>query len=97
MAGLVANMEITAGHAQTAKVSTASLVAQHAAKNPHQGAVLGQLAVAKANKPIVLTPHAVVNTVSAPSSGGGGSYSGASSYSAPAAAAPAASSGGSHP
>jgi hypothetical protein len=99
MAGLVANMEISAGNAQTTKagVSTASLVTQPAARNPHQGAVANKLAVARANKPIVLTPHAVVNTVSAPSSGGGGSYSAAASYSAPAAAAPVASSGGSHP
>lgn len=107
MAGLVANMEITAGRAQAASpgspassASAASLVAQHAARNPHQAAVLGNLAVAKANQPIVLTPHAVVNTVSAPSSGGsysGGSYSGASSSAAPAAAAPVASSGGSAP
>ena len=98
MAGLVANMEVSAGRAQAAtKVSTASLVAQRAAKNPHQGAVLGKLALAKSNKPIVLTPHAVVNTVSAPASSGG-SYSGAASYSAaPAAAAPVASSGGSAP
>jgi len=99
MAGLVANMEISAGRAQTATtVSTASLVAQHAAGNPHQAAVLGKLAEAKANKPIVLTPHAVVNTVSAPASSGGSYYSGAASYSAaPAAAAPVASSGGSAP
>ncbi len=96
MAGLVANMEVSAGRAQAAtKVSTASLVTQHAAKNPHQGAVLGNLAVAAAKKPIVLTPHAVVNTVSAPASSGG-SYS-AASYSAAPAAAPVASSGGSKP
>jgi len=97
MAGLVANMEVSAGRAQAAtKVSTASLVAQHAAKNPHQAAVLGNRAVAAASKPIVLTPHAVVNTVSAPASSGG-SYSGASYSAAPAAAAPVASSGGSKP
>ena len=97
MAGLVANMEITARRAQAAtKVSTTSLVTQHTAKNPHQAAVLGKLAVAAASKPIVLTPHAVVNTVSAPASGGG-SYSGASYSAAPAASAPVASSGGSRP
>ena len=97
MAGLVANMEVSAGRAQAAtKVSTASLVTQHTAKNPHQAAVLGNLAVAAANKPIVLTPHAVVNTVSAPASSGG-SYSGASYSAAPAASAPVASSGGSKP
>ena len=96
MAGLVANMEVSAGRAQAAtKVSTASLVTQHAAKNPHQGAVLGNLAVAAAKKPIVLTPHAVVNTVSAPASSGG--YYSAASYSAAPAAAPVASSGGSKP
>ncbi len=84
MAGLVANMEVSAGRAQAAtKVSTASLVTQHTARNPHQAAVLGKLAVAQANKPIVLTPHAVVNTVSAPASSGG-SYSGASYAAAPA-------------
>ena len=97
MAGLVANMEVSAGRAQAAtKVSTASLVTQHTAKNPHQAAVLGNQAVAAANKPIVLTPHAVVNTVSAPASSGG-SYSGASYSAAPAASAPVASSGGSKP
>jgi hypothetical protein len=98
MAGLVANMEISAGNAQTGKAgaSTVSLVTQPAARNPHQGAVLVKLAEARAHKPIVLTPHAVVNTVSAQSSGGG-SYSAAGSYSAPAAAAPVASSGGSRP
>ena len=97
MAGLVANMEVSAGRAQAAtKVSTASLVTQHTAKNPHQSAVLGNQAVAAANKPIVLTPHAVVNTVSAPASSGG-SYSGASYSAAPAASAPVASSGGSKP
>jgi hypothetical protein len=98
MTGLVANMEVTAGHAQAAsKIPTGGVVAQHAAKNPHQAAVLGNIAVAKANEPIVLTPHAVVNTVSASPSGGGGSYSGGSYSAAPAAAAPVASSGGSRP
>jgi len=98
MAGLVANMEVSAGRAQAAtKVSSASLVTQLAARNPHQAAVLGNQAVAAANKPIVLTPHAVVNTVSAPASSGGSTYSGASYSAAPAAAAPVASSGGSKP
>ena len=76
---------------------TGGIVTQHAAKNPHQAAILGNIAVAKANEPIVLAPHAVVNTVSASPSGGGGSYSGGSYSAAPAAAAPVASSGGSRP
>jgi len=96
MMGLVANMEVANGNAKAvtpAKVSATS--AQRAAKGVRQGtpAAPGEVAAAKVNHPIVLTPHAVVNTVSAPSSGGsGGGYA----YSAPApAAAPVASSGGS--
>jgi hypothetical protein len=95
MMGLVANMEVANGNAKAvtpAKVSATSV--QRAAKGVRQGtpAAPGEVAAAKVNHPIVLTPHAVVNTVSAPSSGGssGGGYA----YSAPA-AAPVASSGGS--
>jgi hypothetical protein len=104
MMGLVANMEVADGNAKAVTPAKASATsAQRAAKGVREGttAAPGRVAAAKVRRPIVLTPHAVVNTVSAPSSGGssGGSYSGGGSgYSAPApapAAAPVASSGGS--
>jgi len=102
MLGLVANMEVADGRTQSANPTPSSALApQRTAKGAHQGAApgLGKVAAAKASRPIVLTPHAVVHTVSAPATGGsGGSYSGGSGYAAaPApAAAPVASSGGSH-
>jgi hypothetical protein len=106
MLGLVVNMEVTDVRSKTADpASSPALASQRTAKSMrHQvPAGLGRFASAQANKPIVLTPHAVVHTVGAPSSGGsGGSYSGGSGYaaaSAPAAApaaAPVASSSGSH-
>ena len=96
MLGLVANMEVADGNAKAVTPTKASATsAQRTAKGSGQGtaAVPGKVAAAKVKRPIVLTPHAVVHTVSAPSSGGsGGGYA----YSAPApAAAPVASSGGS--
>lgn len=106
MIGLVANMEVADGRTQSANPTPPSgLVSQRTAKSAHQGAAVGpgKVAAAKASRPIVLTPHAVVHTVSAPASGGsgggsGGSYSGGSGYAAaPApAAAPVASTSGSH-
>ena len=96
MLGLVANMEVADGKAQAVTpAKSPALSAQRAAKGVRQGTAVvpGKVAAAKVKRPIVLTPHAVVHTVSAPSSGGsGGGYA----YSAPApAAAPVASSGGS--
>jgi hypothetical protein len=97
MMGLVANMEVANGNAQAASETKLSAVsAQRTAKGVRQGTPTapGEVATAKVSKPIVLTPHAVVNTVSAPSSGGSGG--GGYAYSAPApASAPVASSGGS--
>ena len=108
MLGLAANMQVAEGNAQAASTAKSSAQSvQRVVKGVHQGtkAAPGQVASAKVRRPIVLTPHAVVHTVSAPSSGGysGGSYSSGgsgSAYSAPAAAAapaaaPAASTGGS--
>lgn len=104
MVGLVANMEVANGKTHTAgPAPSPRLAVQRVAKGVRPGTVAapGAIAAAKVKRPIVLTPHVVVNTVSAPSSGGssGGSYSGGSApaYSAPVpAAAPVASSGGSH-
>jgi len=96
MVGLVANMEVTDGNAKSATPATSSaLSSERTAKGVRHGASVapGQLAFAKVKRPIVLTPHAVVHTVGAPSSGG---YSGGSSYVASApAAVPVASTGGS--
>ena len=107
--GLVTNMEVTEGRAKSADpASSPALVSLRTAKGAHPRAVAapGMVAVAKVNKPIVLTPHAVVHTVGGASSGGysggGSSYSGGSGYAAapaPAAApaaAPVVSSSGSH-
>ena len=102
MLGLVANMEVADGRTQSANpASSSALASQRTAKGVHQGAAAGpgKVAAAKVIRPIVLTPHAVVHTVSAPATGGsGGSYSGGSGYAAaPApAAAPVASTSGSH-
>jgi hypothetical protein len=95
MLGLVANMEMADVHAKAATPTAPSAAksAQRSVKGVRQATVApGKLAAAKQNRPIVLTPHAVVHTVAAPSSGGGGG--GGYAYSAPA-AAPVASSGGS--
>jgi hypothetical protein len=96
MLGLVANMEMADVHAKAAAPTAPSAAksAQRSVKGVRQGtAAPGKVATAKQNRPIVLTPHAVVHTVAAPSSGGGG---GGYAYSASApAAAPVASSGGS--
>ena len=92
--GLVTNMEVTEGRAKAAaSASSPALASLPTAKGAHQGAraAPGVVALARVNKPIVLTPHAVVHTVGAPSSGGsGGSYSGGSGYAAAAPAAPVA-------
>lgn len=99
MLGLVANMEVANGKTQAADpAASPALSTQRTAKGVRQGnaAAPGKVAAALVKRPIVLTPHAVVHAVSAPSSGGGSSYSGGSGYAAPApAAAPVASSGGS--
>ena len=96
MLGLVANMEVADGNAKAASpAKSPALSAQRTAKDVRQrtAAAPGKVAAAKVKRPIVLTPRAVVHTVSAPSSGGsGGGY--ANSAPAPA-AAPVASSGGS--
>jgi hypothetical protein len=102
MLGLVANMEVADGRTQSANPAPSSApVSQRTPKGAHQSAARGpgRVAAAKPSRPIVLTPHAVVHTVSAPATGGsGGSYSGGSGYAAaPApAAAPVASTSGSH-
>ena len=92
--GLVTNMEVTEGRAKAAEpASSPALASLPTAKGAHQGAraAPGVVALARVNQPIVLTPHAVVHTVGAPSSGGsGGSYSGGSGYAAAAPAAPVA-------
>jgi hypothetical protein len=103
MLGLVVNMDVNGGRAKSADpASSPARVSLRTAKSAHQRAAagLGVVAAAKANKPIVLTPHAVVHTVGGASSSGGsgGSYAGSPGYAAaPApAAAPVASSSGSH-
>jgi hypothetical protein len=100
MLGLVANMEVADGNAKAASTARSpALSAQRTAKNVREGASVapGRVAAARVKHPIVLTPHAVVTTVSAPSSGSNsGGSSGGYAYSAPApASAPVVSSGGS--
>jgi hypothetical protein len=102
MAGLVANMQVTSGRTQGTNAALSLATPQNTVVIVHNGVKPGSKA-AKANKPIILTAHAVVRTVSAPSSGGSGG-SGGSAYAAPAAAsaaapaaAPVASTGGSAP
>lgn len=88
MLGLVANMQVADGSAKSASPATSPALAnQHTVKGVHHGTASapGRIAAAKAKRPIVLTPHAVVHTVGATSSGG---YSGGSGYAA--ASAPAA-------
>jgi hypothetical protein len=98
MLGLVANMEVADGRTQSpTPTKSTSLVSQRAAKGVHHGAAAapGKIAAARVKRPIVLTPHVVVHTVTAPSSGGsGGGYAYAAS--APA-SAPVASTSGSRP
>jgi hypothetical protein len=94
MVGLVANMEIAGTKAEAAKAAAAKIPAttRSTAGGVKNGTSPVRYAAAKVKKkPIVLTPHTVVHTVSAPapSGGGGGGYA----YTAP--AAPVASSGGS--
>jgi len=100
MLGLAANMQVASGRASADFAADPApapgLDATRTAKGLRQGPATspGRIAAANVRKPIVLTPHAVVNTVGAPSSGGsGGSYAG--SYSAPAASAPVATTSGS--
>ena len=103
MLGLVANMQVSEGQTKApAPAPTSPLATKGASKGLRSGVVSpGKLAMAKVNKPIVLTPHTVVHSVGgASSSGSSGGYSGgySSGYSAPAAApaAPVASTSGSH-
>ena len=106
MVGLVANMEVANSKAPAEPGATTgpvpSLGALRAEQSMFQGPATQPRRIADAGKvrPIVLTPHTVVNTVGGGSSGGSsGGYSGgySSGYSAPvAAAAPVASSSGSH-
>ena len=90
MLGLVANMEVANGRSQAADPAPSpALATQRTAKGVRQGsaAAPGEVAAAKVKRPIVLTPHAVVHTVSAPSSGGSSGGSGYAAAPAPAAAA----------
>ena len=104
MLGLVANMQVSEGQTKApAPAPTTPLATKGAPKGLRSGAVSpGQVAMAKVNQPIVLTPHTVVHSVAgaSSSSGSSGGYSGgySASYSAPAAApaAPVASTSGSH-
>ena len=96
MLGLVANMEVADGSAKAASpAKSPALSAQRTAKGVREGtpAAPGKVAAAKVKRPIVLTPHAVVNTVSAPSSPAAPAE--ATRTRLRAAAAPVASSGGS--
>jgi len=110
MLGLVAQMQV-AGNAAAAAAAAAPMPAKPAGPAPstallrweqgvHQGPATNpqRYAAVDARKPIVLTPHTIVNTVGGGSSGGysGGYTAAAPSYSAPA-APPVASSGGSAP
>jgi hypothetical protein len=100
MLGLVAQMQVAgnaAAAAAPAPVEPAGPVPTSAQLRSEQNVRMAAVAVAEARKPIVLTPHTIVNTVGGGSSGGysGGYAAAAPSYSAP--AAPVASSGGSAP
>jgi hypothetical protein len=93
MVGLVANMEITSSKAEATKAAAPGVAStQPVAQTARKAAAPVKVAEAKVRRPIVLTPHTVVHTVSAPSSGAGSG--GGSTYSAPA-PAPVASTGGS--
>ena len=102
MFGLVANMEVASSKAPAKPAADIGPAPTLAALRAEQSIFLGpatqpgRIADAGKVRPIVLTPHAVVNTVGGGSSGGGSSASYSSGYSAPAAAAaPVASSSGS--
>ncbi len=98
MVGLVANMQVADGQTKAAQPAPSPAQAtRDTAKSarPGSAAAPGRVAAAKVKRPIVLTPHAVVNTVSAPSSGGSGYASGYSAPAAAPAAAPVASTSGS--
>jgi hypothetical protein len=100
MAGLVSQMEISANSAQaTATPVPPAGPAKRAAADALSAARAKATAAATAaSRPIVLTPHAVVNTVAGPATTSSSASSG-SGYVAPAApaAAPAATTGGSQP
>jgi hypothetical protein len=110
MIGLAAQMQV-AGNAAAAAAGAAPTPAKPAGPAPtaalqrweqgvHQGPATDpqRYAAADARKPIVLTPHTIVNTVGGGSSGGSSGYAAsAPSYSAPSYSAPVASSGGSAP
>jgi len=91
MAGLVGNMQVADGRTKAAEPAPSSTGQAHrAAAAAVRAGLQAQKAVAR--RPIVLTPHAVVRSVTAPASAG----SGGSVYVAPApAAAPVASTSGS--
>jgi hypothetical protein len=94
MTGLVGNMQIASGHDQATDPAPSSTSQTHRATAAADRAGARARAAA-ARRPIVLTPHAVVRSVTAPASGGSGS-SGGSAYPTPApAAAPAATTSGS--
>lgn len=105
MLGLAGNMEFTKGRSQPAAPARSSVAAsQRTIVFVQQGAAPGSVA-ADSRRPIVLTVHAAVRTVSAPAAGGSGggsgyvssSASGSGGSAAPAsAAAPVASTSGSH-
>jgi hypothetical protein len=105
MLGLAAQMQV-AGGTDAAATATAPAPAGPAPstgllrweQSVHQGPATDpqRYAAADTRKPIVLTPHTIVNTVGGGSTGGSSSAGYAPSYSAPA-AAPVASSGGSAP
>jgi hypothetical protein len=106
MLGLVAQMQVAGGSTAGAEPAapapagpTPSTALLRWEQGVHQGPATDpqRYAAADARKPIVLTPHTVVNTVGGSSSAGSSGYSAAApSYSAPA-APPVASSGGSAP
>jgi pilus assembly protein FimV len=87
MVGLASHMDVTFSRAQTANATPLSTAASHRALvAANSGTAAKASAAVKASRPIVLTVHAVVSKVSAPSTS---SYVG-SGYSAPAAAPAAA-------
>jgi hypothetical protein len=102
MLGLVSKMEVADGQAKSRRSpTTASPLDVSARSLAAERAMIAALATAtKARRPIVLTPHAVVSSVTVASSGGGGGSGGGSGsryVAAPArAAAPVASTSGSH-
>jgi len=96
MLGLVTTMEVADGRTGPATpVPSRTPGSQSTATIPLRGVDggLGRLAAAKANRPIVLTPHAVVRSVSVPAPGGSGGSGSAAPAPAPAAAPVASTSG----